>query len=209
MDIDTLVNGDPKKEAQMQIVRREMERYSRDLIRVANPTESDFDVFNDGYKWTVPNRNRDMGRGKGQQVFPRYLAMTYVTRMTDYLLTKEADEAIEAENKRRVESGLQPMTKYAGGEQERFEAPLKTNIPDRRQAIMKQLWLGIEEQYGMDQMKEETIIDTRMNDEELMNSLDFPAKRQAVIQPAAKTKEKETISEINSKKEALINNLSE
>lgn len=63
----------------------EMYRRSQDTCRVHNPTDEDFTIYNDrmvsNEQYTIPNKNRDIGRGPGNIDVPRYIAMSYVEKM--------------------------------------------------------------------------------------------------------------------------------
>lgn len=163
---------------QQVATHREMERKSNDRIRIYNPTDEDFAVWNNGLKWIIPNKSRDVGYGDGQYVCPRYIANTYLTHMTDHILTKQMDEAADLENEKRREKGQPEMTKYAGGDLERFQMSWRIDDPAKRQPIMREIWLGVEEEYGIDEaVEEQKVRDERPSDEKFIESLDFPVRK--------------------------------
>lgn len=161
--------------------KKELERSSRDRIRVYNPTTQDFDVYNDGYRWTCPNKDKDTGFGAGQQVFPRYLAVAFVQKLCDKIFMDKMDEAVKAENQRRVERGLAKMNKWE--EQAPFEIEFSTITEEnkaKRKELMSIMWLGIEEEYGADMIKERAERPKVQTDEEFLKSL---SSRKAPVVP--------------------------
>jgi hypothetical protein len=152
--------------------KKELERSSKDRIRVYNPTNEDFDVYNDGYRWTVPGKNKDSGFGAGQQVFPRYLAVSFVTKICDKIFYDKMDEAVKTENERRVKAGLARMTKWE--EQMPFEiqfSTITTENKEKRKQIMSMMWLGIEEEYGADMVKEQAAQPKQESDDDFLRKL--------------------------------------
>lgn len=161
--------------------KKELERSSKDRIRVYNPTDQDFDVYNDGYKWTVPNKSKDVGFGEGQQVFPRYLAISFVTKCADRIFFDKMDEAVKKENDRRVEKGLARMNKWE--EQAPFEIEFSTITEEnklKRRELMSIMWMGIEEEYGADSIKEQAKAPKRETDDDFLRKL---ASRKAPTMP--------------------------
>lgn len=169
-------------ETQDQInYKKELERSSRDRIRVYNPTDQDFDVYNDGYRWTVPGKDKDVGFGPGQQVFPRYLAVSFVTKLCDKIFMDKMDEQVKAENDRRVKAGLAKMNKWE--EQAPFEinySVLTEENKQKRKELLSMMWLGIEEEYGADMLKERATAPRPQSDDEFLKSL---SSRRATTTP--------------------------
>ncbi len=164
----------PQQNTQQAATLREMSRKANDRIRLANPTEQDFIVRWDGMSFTIPNRNKDVGQGKGQLVVARYIAMNYIKHMTDKMLGENLLKAITEENRKRTDSG---MKEIAIDDKERFqyESRYRTDNPDSRKAIIKLLWLGVDEEYGMDMPEEvERTRDPRNTDEQILEELDKP-----------------------------------
>ena len=161
--------------------KKELERSSKDRIRVYNPTEQDFDVYNDGYRWTVPAKNRDNGFGEGQQVFPRYLAVSFVQKLCDKIFMNDMDQAVKKENDRRVEKGLAKLNKWE--EQAPFEieySQITEENKTKRKEMMMSMWLGIEEEYGADMIKEREQRPRPQSDDDFLKGL---SSRRATVKP--------------------------
>ncbi len=152
--------------------QRELERRSKDTIKVFNTTDKDFSFVYDRYRWTVPSRDKDSGFGKGTMHFPRYLAMHYLKVMTDDMLTSEMDEKTKAENERRMTSGNAQMNKWE--EALTFQLSLQTNNPELRLKVMKSLWGSVVQEYGIDDIEMDAVAarDTRPLDEQLLDKLE-------------------------------------
>ncbi len=165
---------------------REMARKANDLIRVYNPTDDNFTItWDTTSRFVVPAKDTDMGDGKGQRVLPRYIALRYVTKMTDQQLTMTADDAVRKENERRIKAGQQVMTPWE--EQPKFETAFKINRPELREDLFQKLWLGTEREFGLDERPvtpEYNSRDMRTEDEKLMAKFDRPVNRttNAVLQ---------------------------
>lgn len=163
---------------QSAATQRELERKSNDRIRIYNPTDQDFTIYYGGSGFLVPSKNTDNGRGKGQSVVQRFIAVNYIKHMTDKILSKKTSEAVASENERRINSGMATMTVHT--EQPEFELRYNINNPEARKEVIRQLWLGIEEEYGMDQPIIQPLEkrDNRTVDEQLLDELDKPVKPQ-------------------------------
>ena len=134
------MNGDNPQVDNKQkpdLVKRELERSSQDQIKVYNTTEKEWVEYWTGYGFRVP--------ANGDAVMPRYVAKKYVKNMTDHLITKESEDKVEAENKRRTHSGQKLMDA-----QERELFDLKTNDEALRRKYIKQLWGGVDKEFGAD-----------------------------------------------------------
>lgn len=125
---------------------QELERRASDLIKVYNPTDRDFVVRWDSIPHRFPNKNRDIGHGPGCNIVPRYLAEHAAKHLTNNILLRRADEAVESENQRRVKSGMAEMTKFQ--EQLAFEKKFATNNPKLRAEIYREIWKGIVSVHG-------------------------------------------------------------
>lgn len=166
-------------------LKRELERRSNDTIRVRNITNEDFIVRWGGYAFIVPGKDRDRGQGKGEAVLPRYIATNYVKHMADKILQQELLDAVKNENKRRLESGMAAMNKWE--EEYVFSQPFNINNVDLRRKVIQQLWLGIEEEYGMDLQPDDLSShkrDPRSPDEQILAELERPVKKQYADMPA-------------------------
>lgn len=170
---------------------REMERKANDRIRVYNYTDDDFQVLWDSYIFTIPSKNKDTGAGKGQAIVPRYVAQNYVTHFTDAQLTKTKDSAIKAENKRLIDGGNRAMSIDS---QERlvFETQYSIGNPEKRSTILAQIWLGVEEEFGLGQRAEDELLpkkDERPMDEVLIEQLERRATPRTEPTPPSESQE--------------------
>lgn len=163
----------PQQEATLQ----EMERKAQDRIRVYNPTEEDTTVIWGGLGFVIPAKNKDLGHGRGQQILPRYIAKKYCIEMTTKILGQRLTKAVQDANQLRAERGQPKMNHWE--ERLNFEAPFRTDNPEARRAILPLLWLGIEEEFGMDVVSNNQTDrrDPRSIDEQMLASLDRPARK--------------------------------
>ena len=169
--MDDFTTPNPEAVRRSEAVKRELQRRSLDTILVHNFTPTDYRFKYDGYVWTVPAANKDIGFGKGNQHFPRYLAHHYIKHKTDELLTEKASEAVRKENERRIKNGMAEMTRFQ--EQPAFEANFKTNRPELRRPLIEKMWVGIVREYGADLPDEEEAKPTfsRPVDEEILSQI--------------------------------------
>lgn len=145
---------------------RELERRSQDRLKVLNPTSSEQRVIWDGFVHRVPTQ--------GEAVFPRYIAEKYLKEMTDKILLERQDDAVRGENEKRRDSGKEPMEKF--GEQHTFEDKYRfaqgVSNPEARKQVMKSLYGGVVEEYGLD-LRPETRVerDNRPLDAQLLEEI--------------------------------------
>lgn len=132
-------------------LKKELQRRSNDTILVYNPTDTDFRVTWDGLPFVIPSKNRSIGFGLGQQQLPRYIAMNYIKHMADKVLNDSLDTASETENQKRRDTGRPEMDPF---EREKFESRYKITDPQLRTPIIRELWLGIIREFGMDEVPE-------------------------------------------------------
>lgn len=127
----------------------EMYREAMNTWRVHNPTEEDFIVYNDrmvsNESWTIPNKNRDIGMGKGNFDVPYYIARRYVQRMGERIISKISRDDWE---KRK----LQYRQDEWGEKEERMA--IKTNDKKEWDKLIPQLLLGIVKRYQGDNIYE-------------------------------------------------------
>lgn len=160
--------------------KREVYRRSQDRIRIANPHEREFNFLHDGFRHSMPAAGKDIGYGPGQIVMLRYLAKHASKHLIDFLINEENQYRVDAENKKRSDQGRPFMTP-----QERELFDLRTNNETLRDKWMAKIWLGIEEEYGIDEVPLEVpqARDVRTIDERLISKYDKPV--QAVQVPTA------------------------
>lgn len=126
---------------------KEQRRRSQDLIRVANPTEKDYVLVWEDQKFIIPSKDNDKGWGKGMRVMQRYLAQKYTKELTDKIIMEKGDKELEErKNKLRDRGDVDPtynaniQLQYAG----------RTVDSKTREPIEDTLWMGIEEEFGVD-----------------------------------------------------------
>jgi hypothetical protein len=128
----------------------DMWKKTMDLWRVYNPTEKDYNVYNDkmisNEHWTIPNKNKDVGYGKGMQNVPYFIALRYLNHLGTELINKIAKDDWEERKKeyRREEWGVT---------EERIG--IRTNDPKQWEKITPILVKGIVSRFGGDEVEEE------------------------------------------------------
>ena len=86
-----------------EATKREMYRLSQDDCMIYNPTDKDFVIEWEEHRFVVPNKNKDLGWGKGKREVKRYLAIWYCKHMKDQIInemgTKKGEELIAQRHK--------------------------------------------------------------------------------------------------------------
>lgn len=127
----------------------EQRRRSQDLIRVKNPTDKDFILIYENERFVIPNKYKDIGYGPGQRVMQRYLAERYTTKMVDQLIFGEADQKLEATKEKLIKRGATDIEYNANMEMMGVKGQRSDN-PDVRRPYEDEIWMGIEEEFGVD-----------------------------------------------------------
>jgi len=74
----------------------EIYRRTQDTWEIHNPTDEDFIVYNDrkfsNESWTVPNKNKDVGMGKGNLHVPAFVGLRYINKMGEKMIIKTSEE---------------------------------------------------------------------------------------------------------------------
>ena len=130
----------------------ELERASRDVIRVHNPSTDDYVVEWDKSKtntlWVIPGAMSDKYNcGRGNRDVPRYIALKFMTEMVDNLINRDAKNEWEVLRKNYGK------TEYVAREEERIMMNFLQD-QDRRDKYRKTIWLGIVQRHG-DEVQEE------------------------------------------------------
>ena len=140
-------------ELQGEAWHNEQRRKSQDLIRVYNFLDEDYVlVWDEGgaqAKFIVPNRSKDMGWGKGMRVMQRYLARKYVNEMVTKVINMRQDMKLTDLKKKLQKQGATNIPFNANQELLSTEG-VRTDDKKIREELEDQLWLGIEEEFGMD-----------------------------------------------------------
>lgn len=161
-------------------IKREMYRESLDSIRVFNPTDKDFTILWDGFKHTVPNKNKDTGFGKGQKVMPRYLAAKWCRDMKNKIIGDASEEKV----REMIEKASPDLKiKYEADPLERqrlYQMTPGINDSKEIERIYDIIWLGIEERYGIDDevpTAHDGIQDQRPIEEQVLAKMNRPVKK--------------------------------
>jgi hypothetical protein len=126
---------------------REEYRKSMDTLLVYNPTDEDYICFWDKYPHVIPNRNKDMGFGKGNMQLVRYIAKKYMDEMKDKLIIQMADKMLEQEKQARTNKGLS-NDPYEVNAAIANVAP-KTNNEKEIEKVYEQLYKGVVREFGL------------------------------------------------------------
>lgn len=143
-DLNAVPPGD-RSPAQMT-AHLEMYKRSMDTIRVHNPTDEDYIVYNDrkvtNEQYVIPNKNRDVGYGKGNMHVFRYIADRYVNKMGTKMIMQIAKEDWDKQK-------LKYRREEWGTYEERLA--IKPNDPKQWEKIAPQLFLGVVSRYQMNE----------------------------------------------------------
>lgn len=131
-------NNEPKPH--LEKIRKELQRKSLDQILVFNPTDKDHVVVWDGFNHIIP--------AKAERTLPRYIAQKYFKEMVDFLIHSEESTKIDAANAKRLAKGNPPLNPQ---EREQFalQYGLHTANEPKRKELLKTLFLGVAEEYGV------------------------------------------------------------
>ena len=192
-------------------IHRELYNRSRDIIAVGNPTEKDFRLVYDQRLYIIPSKNRDIGFGNGKAQLSQYLAKKYCKEMCDKLLTEKAKRLVEEENNKRAQRGASPLTHFPGdNSEETIESQVMVNSKEERLPVMRTLWLGLVQKSPDDLvLSEGNKRDTQKTvDDEVFGELGN-VKYNDSATPSNAYVQSQVTSNINAKKEALVESLSQ
>lgn len=134
----------------------EAQRRSQDRILVHNPTDQDYiehwDRAFTNVAYVIPARTKDNGRGPGNAVLPRYIAENYVIHMCDKIVSEKLYEAIQKRNqdlRSKGESALKKWDSGQGDDELGFARIFLADKPAIMRDIIRQLWVRVDEEYGM------------------------------------------------------------
>lgn len=144
--MDDAFTREAQRENEMELVRREMARKSRDLIRVFNPTKYPFRFTWDSYPIIIP--------AQGYKNIERYLAEVYLRKMSQKLISeqmmKEGKELLEL---RQKQFGKTFTDKYEENKEVWDRVP-KLNDPKLIDEISKVIIIGLDSEYGVEEVPE-------------------------------------------------------
>lgn len=127
----------------------EQRRRSQDLIRVKNPTDKDFILIYENERFIIPNKYKDIGYGPGMRVMQRYLAERYTKKIVDQLIFGEADQKLEATKEKLTKRGATDIEYNANMEMMNVKG-MRSDNPEVRRPFEDDIWMGIEEEFGVD-----------------------------------------------------------
>lgn len=164
------VPAEGRTQAQIQ-AHMDLYNRSQDICLIHNPDDTDYQFFYNRQfnpnPYIVPNKNKDIGFGKGNLEIRRYLANVYVEKKGEQMINaiSKADWDKKKESYRLEERGTM---------EERLA--LRTNNKELWKKIVPQLFLGVvrrtEEELGTGQLiPEKTVDHTLSNAEQIMDSL--------------------------------------
>lgn len=134
----------PAASRSRKAIAAHLELYNRtqDVVRVHNPTDEDFIVHNDrrfsNEMYSIPNVNKDIGFGKGNNDVPRFIGMRFVDKLGMEMIAKLIkDDWDKKKGKFRLE------------EQGQMEERLALKSTDLKlwEDVTKKLWLGVVKRY--------------------------------------------------------------
>lgn len=168
--MDSLI---PQESPESIAFRRELENLSKNLCMVYNPTDEDYRLILDSIAFYVPHKDKDLGYGKGKMQLPFSHARKYVIEMTNKILIKKADDYFNKLNDERQKKGMESMSPK---EREKLETPMRSDNPELRKPLMKELFLGVVAKYGAEDLlleknQEEIQRDFRPMDDQIFDTL--------------------------------------
>lgn len=188
-------------------LHRELYQQAHAIFAVFNPTVHDYRLIFDRRIYTIPNKDHDIGKGKGIEYLSAYLAKKYATEMTNKILQEQAMGLVNEENERRKAAGMALLTKYPGDNpQEIIEAQIGVNDAKTRAPVMKQLILGL-----IQKAPEDIMLETEKQSENQGIPVDdqiFSSFENTMYSPQSSyTASPSVAPDLAQAKEQLINNL--
>jgi hypothetical protein len=131
-----------EREVSMSLIRREMERKSRDTIRIYNPLDKKFSYMFDGY-WHHVNP-------KSTEDVPRYLALHFFNKIANRIIGEQMiAKGEELKALREKQFGKSFIDKYEENTEVWDRTP-HLDDPDLLKQVYNRIWIGLVEPYGMD-----------------------------------------------------------
>lgn len=131
-----------RREQDMEVVRREMQRKSRDIIRIYNPLDIDFKFYYDGY----PN----IVKGKAYKDVSRYIARHYFKHISAFIIGQLAKAKGNGLLEERKRAGLPDYLDRYTQEKEVWEKMPRVDDPDLLKQVADQVIIGLVEEYGLE-----------------------------------------------------------
>ena len=127
---------------------KEQRRRSQDLIRVYNPTNQDYVLVWEDQKFIIPSKDSDKGWGKGMRVMQRYLAQKYTKEIVDKIIFEQSDKELLKRKEALTARGDVDPT-FSANVQLQYSG--RSDNPKLREPLEDEIWMGIEEEFGVDQ----------------------------------------------------------
>jgi len=147
-----------RKSADIQ--KAELERRSRDLWKVYNPTNQDFEVVLNASVspevWPI--------KAKEEAIVPYYVAQKYWDEMSDKIIINKSDKMVLEENEKRMSKGFPKMNLHT--EQFQVESRNLKNLMGKRDRIVAVLNRGLYKEYGLPESNRITEVDKRASKEQ-------------------------------------------
>lgn len=166
----------PQVDPRVEMVKSELERRQFDEFMVYNPTETDYVVTwgyaSDQTRTVIPNKNKDIGYGKGKNQIFRYLAEKYFKEMKNKLINEMGDRQVAQELANIREKGGKTPTDYE--KQELYNKVPRTDDEKLTLDIYKNINLGLVKEFGRDLgvvEKSRTAPETRTLEERVMDQM--------------------------------------
>lgn len=162
----------PEQIAQNKIgdaYKRELERHSKDIVMVHNPLDKDYTCVWDKFKHVIPNCNRDIGFGKGNNELPFYIARKYFNEMKDLMINTSNQKIVEKRIEAKEKSGSNFETKWH--EQTVWNNLPRTNERKVVDSLFDELWLGIVREFGLDTEENQMPTMDYKSEEDHMNEM--------------------------------------
>lgn len=131
-----------QREQAQQIVRREMERKSLDVIRVYNPLDESFRFMYDSRWFSVPSH--------GTKDIERFLARHYFHKISEYIIGQQILEKGDELIKKRESHGLPPFLNKYDENKAIWDNTPRLDNPELLEKIGDTVILGLVEEYGLD-----------------------------------------------------------
>lgn len=152
--------------ARHEKTKRELERRKLDRCKVFNFTNEQFTVVYNGYANTVPSQS--------DATFFRYIAEPFAIKLVDHVIIQRGEDEVAKINKQREDLG-QPKIQRMQKNEIYANPDFNINNIEVRRPLMKLVWKGIVEEYGMNNIVEQQAAkqaDTRPVDEQLFEEID-------------------------------------
>ena len=145
------LNSIPAQHRNKASIQAHLSIYERtqDIIRVHNPTENDFIVYNDKHfaneKYVIPAVTKNIGYGAGNNDVLRFIAQRFVDKLGMEIISKKiAEDWDKKKLKFRIEERGQMEERLA----------LRSSDPKMWEDVTKQLWIGVVKRYQSEMIEE-------------------------------------------------------